>query len=461
MSSVPSQKAKENAEHLKRQIEKIKGERLKYRRARRKRAAELEIKLQDNKYTDNEKRQIQIEYVLNESYSLRNERANKLKTFPSDFKIIKIIGKGAFGEVRIVRHKHNNKIFAMKTMLKKMMIAKDQLGHIVAERDIMVDSNNPYLVTLYYAFQDANFLYLVMEYCGGGDLMGLLIKQDIFPEPMTRFYMSELAAAINYVHSIGYVHRDLKPDNILIGNDGHIRLSDFGLAKSFQNSIDAQLDNWKQYVATLKQSDIEKMKEDNNKIEEESKENNKRDRKKLYSTVGTPDYIALEVLYEKGYDKMVDWWSLGVIMFECLCGYAPFHANDPLTTCRKIVRYKRYFNVPKDIKLTRQVCDLMNGLVCSVNHRIGWDKIKTHEWFKNVNWNKLESVKPSFIPELKNAFDSKYFVDAIQQEQDIKNGNSANIEQSGWSTSADNNNKVFGYTYTHEQARDLTKQLKK
>eukprot|EP01083_Nonionella_stella_P279668 951324_1 len=203
------------------------------------------------------------------------------------------------------------------------------------------------------------------------------------------------------------------------------------------------------------------MKEDNNKIEEESKENNKRDRKKLYSTVGTPDYIALEVLYEKGYDKMVDWWSLGVIMFECLCGYAPFHANDPLTTCRKIVRYKRYFNVPKDIKLTRQVCDLMNGLVCSVNHRIGWDKIKTHDWFKNVNWNKLESVKPSFIPELKNAFDSKYFVDAIQQEQDIKNGNSANIEQSGWSTSADNNNKVFGYTYTHEQARDLTKQFKK
>jgi len=137
----------------------------------------------------------------------------------SDFKIIKVIGKGAFGEVRIVRHKTNQKVYAMKTMLKKMMIAKNQLGHIVAERDLMSDADNPWLVKLNFAFQDATYLYLVMEYCGGGDLMGLLIKKDILSESHTRFYMSELAAAINYVHDLGYVHRDLKPDNVLFLQD--------------------------------------------------------------------------------------------------------------------------------------------------------------------------------------------------------------------------------------------------
>ena len=149
----PTKEAKEKAEHIKRQIEKIKGNRLKYRRERRKRAAELEMKLQDEEYSQDEKRQLQIQYFLDESHSLREQRSNGLKTKASDFQIIKIIGKGAFGEVRIVRHKKNLKVFAMKTMLKSMMEAKNQLGHIVAERDIMTDAESSWLVTLFYAFQ--------------------------------------------------------------------------------------------------------------------------------------------------------------------------------------------------------------------------------------------------------------------------------------------------------------------
>lgn len=449
---------------MKRSIEKIKGQRLKYSRDRRKRAAELEMKLQNEEHGSDDKRQIQIQHFLDESHSLRNQRAAKQKIKATDFKIVKIIGKGAFGEVRIVRHKDNHKVFAMKTMLKKMMIAKNQLGHIVAERDLMSDADNPWLVKLFYAFQDATYLYLVMEYCGGGDLMGLLIKKDILSEKDTRFYMSELAAAINYVHELGYVHRDLKPDNVLIANDGHIRLSDFGLAKSFQNNNDKQLENWQQFVATLKASDIEKMKEEqkDEPVQSHRGKGGKREkvpRKKLYSTVGTPDYIAIEVLYQKGYDKKVDWWSMGVIMFECLVGYAPFHANDPLATCRKIVRYERYFKIPADIKLTKQAVDLMKALVCPAHRRIGWDKIKAHSWFKKINWGDLKSHKQPFLPKLKNEVDATYF-DDIEEEQDIDDAEE-NVRQSGYSTAADDQNRVWGYTFNRNDAQGFKDYAKK
>merc|ERR1711933_217414 len=290
-------------------------------------------------------------------------------------------------------------------------------------------------------------------------------KKDILSESYTRFYMSELAAAINYVHELGYVHRDLKPDNVLISNEGHIRLSDFGLAKSFQSSNDQQLGNWQQFVATLKQSDIEKMKTEQDDKDEpvdrrgKSGKREKVPRKKLYSTVGTPDYIAIEVLYQKGYDKKVDWWSMGVIMFECLVGYAPFHANDPLATCRKIVRYERYFKIPNDIKLTKPAVDLMKALVCPAHRRVGWDKIKAHPWFKKVNWSDLQAHKPPFVPKLKNEVDATYF-DEIEEEQDIEEVDE-NVKQSGYSTAADDTNRVWGYTFNRNDAQGFKEYAKK
>merc|ERR1719206_1071628 len=150
-------------------------------------------------------------------------------------------------------------------MRKKDMIAKNQVAHVKAERDLMANSahmDDNFLVRLHFSFQDATYLYLVMGFCGGGDLMTILMREDILSENQTKFYIAELAQAINAVHELDFVHRDLKPDNVLIANDGHIRLSDFGLAKSFQNNNDKQLENWQQFVATLKASDIEKMKEE-------------------------------------------------------------------------------------------------------------------------------------------------------------------------------------------------------
>merc|ERR1712113_1309184 len=175
----------------------------------------------------------------------------------NDFTIIKTIGKGAFGEVRVVRNKKDKVIYAMKTMRKKDMIAKNQVAHVKAERDLMANAANTssFLVRLHFSFQDDVYLYLVMEYCGGGDLMTILMREDILSENQTKFYIAELAVAINAVHELDFVHRDLKPDNILIANNGHVKLSDFGLAKSFNTENDQVISKYQTMKQSLKDED--------------------------------------------------------------------------------------------------------------------------------------------------------------------------------------------------------------
>jgi serine/threonine protein kinase len=445
----------EKADHVKRSLEKIVGGRLKATRERKKRVMLIEASAAETDMSDSDKHEALILAYIEESASLRAHRATRAKIKASDFKIIKVIGKGAFGEVRIVRDK-DGKVYAMKTMVKKMMVSKNQMGHVVAERDLMAAADNPWLVKLDFAFQDSTFLYLVMEFCGGGDLMGLLIKKDILTERDARFYMSELACAINYVHEMGFVHRDLKPDNVLISNDGHIRLSDFGLAKSFESANDLQLGSWQKYVATLRAEEIEAglaAGDDEKDDSAEAAAAAHRDRKMLMSTVGTPDYIALEVLYQKGYDKSVDWWSLGVIMFECLIGYAPFHAKDPLSTCRKIVRYEKYFKVPADVKLSRFSFDLLKRLVCPVHRRIGWLGIKKHAWFKKIPWDDLMSQKPPFQPKLSSDIDASYF-DAMDGEHTVEAEVAAADDDDDGSFFAD---KVMGYTFKRGEVEAMKK----
>jgi serine/threonine kinase 38 len=152
-----------------------------------------------------------------------------------DFETLTIIGRGAFGEVRVCRKKDDKQVFAMKIMKKTEMLKKNQVQHIRAERDVLALADNPWVVKLQYSFQDDKNLYLVMEYLPGGDLMTILMKYDILTEEQTRFYIAETANAINSVHALNYVHRDLKPDNILLDRQGHVKLSDFGLCKAFES----------------------------------------------------------------------------------------------------------------------------------------------------------------------------------------------------------------------------------
>ena len=348
-----------------------------------------------------EQEQIKQEILHREAEYLRKKR-QKITVF--DFESIKIIGKGAFGEVRVVRHKQTGEIMAMKKLNKTEMIYKNQIQHVKAEREVLTSTNNPWIVELKCSFQDERCLYLVMEYLGGGDLMTLLIKKNILSEAESRFYIAECVLAVESIHKMNFIHRDLKPDNILIDNKGHIKLSDFGLSKH---------------------ADITPNSEVLTKLDEESKHKRKieernelrRNRKLAYSTVGTPDYIAPEVFNRTGYSESVDWWSVGVILYEMLVGYPPFYAEKPADICHKILSWKKYFSVPREAKLSPAATDLVRRLICEPGLRLASaEEIKAHAFFNGVDWDNLRYSQAPFVPSLSSEVDTSNFDEFEESE---------------------------------------------
>jgi serine/threonine kinase 38 len=304
-----------------------------------------------------------------------------------DFESIAIIGKGAFGEVRVARNKNTGEVLAMKKMVKSEMIFKNQVMHVRAERNVLAIADNSYIVELKYSFQDENNLYLVMEYLPGGDLMNILMKKDILPESEARFYIAETIAAIESIHKLNYIHRDIKPDNILIDKYGHVKLSDFGLCKHAQ--------------VIEKYNKIKKLNdEDFRKLASKSIEF-KRNRVLAFSTVGTPDYIAPEVFGKSGYNEAVDWWSVGVIFYEMVVGYPPFYADEPSLTCQKILHWRKTLHIPKQAGLSKEASDLIKKLICDPEDRLGSrgvEEIKAHTFFRGLDWNRLRDIQPPWVP---------------------------------------------------------------
>lgn len=347
--------------------------------------------------------------IINKESEFYREKRKRMT--PSDFECIKIIGKGAFGEVRLCRDKDKN-LVAIKKMKKSEMIIKNQLGHIRAERDILVKAKNDWIVDLKYSFTNKNNLYLVMEYLPGGDLMNLLILRDIFTEEDSKFYIAELILAVESVHNINYIHRDLKPDNILIDTDGHIKLSDFGLCKYYEK-------NNKEFSIFEKQMSSAKKIEKDKLTHLKKQEMYKKKAKRVYSLVGTPDYIAPEVFSKSGYTETVDWWSIGAILFEMVCGYPPFYSENPGDTCKKVLNWKKYFSIPKEANLSSECSDLIKKLMTDPLKRLGKNgvnEIKSHPFFKNIDWSNVKKMKPSFIPDLKDKLDTHYFEEFKEDE---------------------------------------------
>ena len=342
---------------------------------------ELERRLASETRMSEERKDRQRQQLgKHESHYLRLRRT---RLSPDDFLTVKVIGKGAFGEVRLVQKKDTGRIYAMKTLLKSEMHKKDQLAHVKAERDVLAESDSPWVVNLYYSFQDSIYLYLIMEFLPGGDLMTMLIKYEIFSEDVTRFYMAECVLAIEAVHKLGFIHRyvevlarycalltvdsDIKPDNILIDKEGHIKLSDFGLSTGFHKTHDQAY-----YQRLLEGRGPNSPAQNHGRnsvmvdaihltISNREKINTWRQsrRIKAYSTVGTPDYIAPEIFIHQGYGQECDWWSLGTIMYECLVGWPPFCAEDAHETYRKIVNWPETLYFPEEVQLSYEAEDLI------------------------------------------------------------------------------------------------------
>ncbi|KAH9049594.1 AGC/NDR protein kinase [Lactarius hengduanensis] len=382
------------------------------------RRVELERRLQTDTMLSDERKQRQLmQHGKKESTFLRLRRT---KLGLDNFRTVKVIGKGAFGEVRLVQKTDTGKIYAMKTLKKEEMLKKDQLAHVRAERDVLAESNSHWVVQLFYSFQDPSYLYLIMEFLPGGDLMTMLIKYDTFSEDVSRFYMAECVLAIEAVHSLGFIHRDIKPDNILIDKEGHIKLSDFGLSTGFHKNHDSSyyqrlLDQANGAVSPTSAAQAARNSVMVNAINLTMTSKDqiatwKANRRKLaYSTVGTPDYIAPEIFLQQGYGNECDWWSLGAIMFECLVGYPPFCSETTHETYQKIIHWQYHLVIPDDVHLSREAEDLIRRLITSTDRRLNVEQIKNHPFFYGVDWSAIRQIDAPFVPRLRSITDTSYF----------------------------------------------------
>lgn len=355
-------------------------------------------------------------------------KVTRSKISLNDFDILALIGKGAFGEVRLVRKLVDSNfrepgapplydILALKSMKKRVMIKKNYVRHIKEESNVLRMSmtqsgkDSTWVITLHYTFQDEYFLHMAMEFVPGGDFMTLLMNKDTLSEEVTKFYVAEISLGIHAIHSLGYIHRDLKPDNIVLDRHGHIKLIDLGLCKKMEYDEEDEelLLPQTQFIpkntASMQNSNSKMSYTDEfyQTLRIAGKKSSHKDPKKVYSQVGTIDYIAPEVLLKKGYGKECDWWSLGVIMYESLVGFTPFISDTPEEVYNKILNYKYSFDIPNKIieTLSEDCINVLLDFMESADRRLGKggiEEIKASQWFNTIDWETLPFIRPPICP---------------------------------------------------------------
>ena len=298
---------------------------------------------------------------------------NNIKVNLNDFELLQTVGLGSFGRVRLAHHKKKNKIYVMKILKKYEIIKQKQVDHVFSEYNILSAINHPFIVTLIgLNFENPQYLYLILEYIQGGELFSLLRNKGSFPIEQTRFYIAHVITIFEYLHSKNIIYRDLKPENILINKNGYLKLTDFGFAKYLDNE-------------------------------------------KTYTLCGTPEYLAPEIILNKGHGKAVDWWTMGILLFEMIVGIDPFSDDDPMKTYQKIVKGKIHF--PKDIN--KDAKSLIKHLLTGdVSKRYGCLKkgvkdILNHRFFDGFDWKAFVFLKmtPPYIPPIQSEVDTSNFED--------------------------------------------------
>ncbi|XP_041598267.1 ribosomal protein S6 kinase alpha-2 isoform X4 [Vulpes vulpes] len=296
------------------------------------------------------------------------------KADPSQFELLKVLGQGSYGKVFLVRKTKGSdtgQLYAMKVLKKATLKVRDRVRSKM-ERDILAEVNHPFIVKLHYAFQTEGKLYLILDFLRGGDLFSRLSKEVMFTEEDVKFYLAELALALDHLHGLGIIYRDLKPENILLDEEGHIKITDFGLSKE---AIDHD--------------------------------------KRAYSFCGTIEYMAPEVVNRRGHTQSADWWSFGVLMFEMLTGSLPFQGKDRKETMALILKAK--LGMPQFLSMEAQSLlralfkrNPCNRLGAGID---GVEEIKRHPFFVTIDWNKLyrKEIKPPFKPAVGRPEDTFHF----------------------------------------------------
>ncbi|KIY44431.1 kinase-like protein [Fistulina hepatica ATCC 64428] len=438
--------------------------------SREQRRLAMEKDMTQMELTHAQKENLRARWRQNETDYLRERRR---KVDVTAFIKLKTIGHGAFGVVSLVKERATGELFAMKELRKTDMLRKGQEGHVRAERDILKSAalvSSPggaeWIVRLHYSFQDRDNLYLVLEYMGGGDLLNLLIERDIFDEDFTRFYVAEMILAVETCHKYGFIHRDIKPDNFLFDPQGHIKLSDFGLATDLHWAHDTSYYE-QQRLQLLHKYGIDL--EDPHGIADGTK-TRRMDRADAERLMGGGDgqggiftwreknrrklaysvYVSLspEVIRGNGYTYSCDWWSLGVIMFECLYGFPPFVSNSRHITRRKILNWKQSLKFPSRPAVSVDGVNLMQSLLCepedrlgsqatapvsrsnsvSLNGRLsgfsgptfanvnGANLIKAHPFFTGIDWDNIHLYPAPYRPGLSTPEDTRHFESDIPAE---------------------------------------------
>ncbi|KAF2686294.1 Pkinase-domain-containing protein [Lentithecium fluviatile CBS 122367] len=286
-------------------------------------------------------------------------RQTKGKYTLGDFQIQRTLGTGSFGRVHLVQSKHNQRFYAVKVLKKAQVVKMKQVEHTNDERRMLQQVKHPFLITLWGTFQDSKNLYMVMDFVEGGELFSLLRKSQRFPNPVAKFYAAEVTLALEYLHAQNIIYRDLKPENLLLDRHGHLKITDFGFAKEVPDIT--------------------------------------------WTLCGTPDYLAPEVVASKGYNKSVDWWSLGILIFEMLCGFTPFwDGGSPMKIYENIlkgrVKYPPYIHPDAQDLLQKLITpDLTKRLG---NLHGGSKDVMNHPWFAEVTWERLQKkdIDAPYVP---------------------------------------------------------------
>ncbi|KAI5777808.1 kinase-like domain-containing protein [Geopyxis carbonaria] len=319
----------------------------------------------------------------------------------NDFELLKVVGKGSFGKVMQVKKRDTQRVYALKTIRKAHIISRSEVNHTLAERTVLAQINNPFIVPLKFSFQSPEKLYFVLAFVNGGELFHHLQREGKFEINRARFYTAELLCALECLHGFSVIYRDLKPENILLDYTGHIALCDFGLCKL-------------------------NMKED--------------DRTNTFC--GTPEYLAPELLLGQGYTKTVDWWTLGVLLYEMLTGLPPFYDENTNEMYRKILQDTLQFPADMDKDARHMLSRLLDRDPAKRLGANGAAEIKSHRFFDTIDWKRLlqKKIQPSFRPNVMNAMDTKNFDPEFTQElpmDSVVDGNflSESVQQqfTGWS----------------------------